>query len=135
VRRQRLDRRGLLQTALGTIVGAEDHPILGPLDDGIVKLEPRHAEDDWVVAEAGNVELDIFCMGSGFELDWVGFVGDSAGRDRATVDHFELSWRVLGLELDGMGLGEGGIDKGRGSARVDQRKGRDRGAARLDSDR
>jgi hypothetical protein len=117
------------------MVGAEDNPMLGPRDDGIVEREPRHAEDDWVMTKARDVELNVLCMRADFKLDRDGFVGDGAGRDGASINNLEVSRRSLEPEGNGVGLSEGGIDKGRGRAGIDQRKGWNRGAGITDSNR
>jgi hypothetical protein len=48
----------MVRTMAATVLGGEDDPMLGPLDERVVELEPGHAEDDRIVAETGNVELD-----------------------------------------------------------------------------
>ena len=96
---------------LATVVGAKDNPTLGPRDGGIVDGEPRHAEDDWVVTEARDVELDVLYMRTDLELDEAGFLGDGAGQDRTAVNHFEVSRLVLETEADGVGLSKLDIDK------------------------
>jgi hypothetical protein len=37
------------------VIGTEDDPMMGPGDGGVVELEPRHAKDDRVAAEARNM--------------------------------------------------------------------------------
>jgi hypothetical protein len=98
---------------LATVIGTKDNPTLGPRDGGIVDGEPRHAEDDWVVAEARDVELDVLCVRTNLELDREGFLGDGAGQDRAAVNHLEISRLGLEPEADGVGLSKLDIDKAR----------------------
>jgi len=100
-----------------------------------VEREPRHAEDDRVMTEARDVELDVFSMRSDLKLNRDGFVGDGAGRDGTPIDNLQVSRRSLEPEGDGVGLNERDIDKGRGRAGVDQRKGGNRSAGITDSDR
>jgi hypothetical protein len=117
-------RLRLLRAMTATVLGGEDDPVLGPLDERVVEREPGHAENDRIVAETGDVELDGFRMGSDLEMHRHSFVGDSAGRDATSVDDFELSRRGFGLERDMVALGELGVDeRGRGTG-VDHREGR-----------
>jgi len=117
------------------IFRAKDNPILGPLNGGIVELEPRHAEDDWIMTEACDVELDAFGMGPDHKLQGDGFLGDGTGRNEAAVCKFKVLWRGLESEVDRVGVSKRRIDEGSGSARVDQRVRWDRGVAGVDSDR
>ena len=80
-----------------TVVGAEDNPMLGPHNGRIVELEPGHAEDDRVVAEAGDVELNVFRVRADLELDGQCFLGESSGGDGASIDNFEFSRHGFGL--------------------------------------
>jgi hypothetical protein len=91
------DCRGLFQAVATTVIGAEDNPMLGPDNGRIVELEPGHAEDDRVMAEAGNVELDVFRVGADLELDGQCFLGESTGGDGASIDNFEFPRHGFGL--------------------------------------
>jgi hypothetical protein len=89
-----------------------------------MELEPGHAEDGRVVAEAGDVELDGLRVGADLESNGSCFLGESTGGDGASVNHLELSWHGFGLQRDVVALGKGNVEeRGRGPG-VDQRKGR-----------
>ena len=76
---------------LATMIGAENNSSLRPRDRGIVEGQPRHAEDDRVMAEACNVERDVFHVRSDLKLDRNGCVGDGAGRYGAPINDLESS--------------------------------------------
>ena len=130
-----MDRGRLLQAVLATVVGAKDNATLGPRYGGVVEGEPSHTENDMVVAEARNVEQDVLCMRSDLKLDWKGFLNDGAGRNRTPINNLKISRLGLGLEADSVELGKLDIEKARRGARVEQSKGSDHGAVRLDGDR
>jgi hypothetical protein len=101
----------LLQTVAATVIGAEHESVLGPSDGWVVEFQPRHAKDDRIMAEAGNVELNIFCVVAYLELNWQGFLIDRTGRDWAPVDHLKLSGHGFGLEMNAVTSGERSVDK------------------------
>src|SRR5262245_39386941 len=104
---------------LAAVVGVEDDTVLGPCDSRVVDLEPGHAENDWIVAEARDAELHVLCVRSDRKTDRESFVRDGARRDRAPIDDFHTSWRIAGTEADVLGLSESKIDKGKRGAAVD----------------
>jgi hypothetical protein len=93
------------------MLGAKDNPMLGPQDDGVVELEPRHAEDDWVVTETSNIELNGFRVWANLELDRQSFVGKRTGRDGTSVDDFKFSGHGFGSKWDAMASDKLGIDE------------------------
>jgi hypothetical protein len=109
------------------VAGIEYNPMLGPRNGGIMELEPSHTEDNWVVAEARDIELDIFCMRSDLKLDREGFLNDDAGRDRTSINNFEVSRSGLRSEANRVGLDKVRINKGSRSAGIDHGISRDRG--------
>lgn len=125
VTRQRLYCGRSLEAMRAAMVGVEDNAVLGPTDRRIMELEPRHTEDDRIVAEARDVELDGLGMRADLELDGKSLVGDDAGRDGTSISHFEVPRLILEPETDGVALSERDINKRRGGAGVDQRGGCD----------
>jgi hypothetical protein len=118
-----------------TKVRTKDNPVFGPVDGRVVELEPGHAENDWVVTKSRDVKLDVFGVRADFKANWKSLVGDGAGGDGTPIDNLEISRRIFGLEADGVGLGEGNVDEGRGSAGVDHRERRNRDILNLEGDR
>jgi hypothetical protein len=73
-------------------------------------------------------------MRADLETDRESSVGDGTRRDEIAIDDLYIAGRVLRLEVDGMGAGEGGINEGRAGARINKRKGLDRSAAGAEGD-
>ena len=96
--------------------------MLGPRDDRVVKFEPGHPKDDRKVAETGGIELNDLGMRTDVELEWERLLGDGAGRNGTAVDDCQVSRRGLGLETDGVGESEVGVDKRQRRAAIDQRE-------------
>jgi hypothetical protein len=73
-------------------------------------------------------------MRADFEADGESRMGDGTRRDEIAIDDFYIAGRILRLETNGVGAGKGGIDEGRGGARINKRKCLDRGAAEAKGD-
>ena len=66
-----------------------------PVDVRIMLAEPRHAQDDGIVAKAGDVEADVVLVLAQLDVERAG-ASDVARGDGASVDDKELD----GLWLD-----------------------------------
>jgi hypothetical protein len=83
-----LDGGRLQQAVLAAVVGGEDDSMLGPGNIGVVELEPRHSEDDRVVAEARGTELDGLCVRTDLQLDGGCPLSDGTGQERTPIGDF-----------------------------------------------
>ena len=100
---ERLESRRVFKATGPAKVRVELQLILGPAEDGLVQPVPGDAEEDGVVADLGDMELDVLNVRADIETDGTSLVGD-AGRYGASIGGFDLAQFIRGVKVDGAGM-------------------------------
>jgi hypothetical protein len=80
------------QTCLSAKARVEVDSPVGPIDQGVVLLEPGGSKDEAVLAYVGDKEVDPLMVCSNTHGDMGGLSRDGAGINRSSIRNIKVDW-------------------------------------------